>query len=98
MSYLGVDWEAGHDPAPPGWNASALPAVYTLASCGQVTFGPPDAPRTRPRAAWTPHEDSTTGKSLATPPSRLNSAAFHGSMVCAEGITWLLVYHVVMYW
>jgi hypothetical protein len=26
MTYLGLDWEAGHDPAPPAWKASTLPA------------------------------------------------------------------------
>ena len=32
MSYPGADWEAGHDPAPPAWKASTLPA-YATPSC-----------------------------------------------------------------
>ena len=34
MSYLGMDWEAGHDPAPPAWKASTLPA-YATPSCSR---------------------------------------------------------------
>ena len=32
VSSVGVDWEAGHDPAPPAWKASTLPA-YATPSC-----------------------------------------------------------------
>ena len=31
---LGVDWEAGHDPAPPAWKASTLPAYATPSFIG----------------------------------------------------------------
>ena len=29
MSYPGVDWETGHDPAPPAWKTGTLPACAT---------------------------------------------------------------------